>query len=95
MQAENIDAITSYWETGRYKDAENPITIADSIKVKTPALAHWSVKAMKKTRGKCIRVSDFEIQEAQLKLAAETGVFAEPSSVAALAGHKKRLPKNG
>ncbi len=42
-----------------------------------------------KTRGKCIRVSDFEIQEAQLKLAAETGVFAEPSSVAALAGLKK------
>ena len=93
VQAESSDAITSYWETGRYKDAENPITIADSIKVKTPALAHWSVKALKETRGKCIRVSDFEIQEAQLKLAAETGVFAEPSSVATLAGLQKALAK--
>ncbi|HRR51405.1 MAG TPA: pyridoxal-phosphate dependent enzyme, partial [Candidatus Cloacimonas sp.] len=63
------------------------------IKVKTPALAHWSVKALKETRGKCIRVSDFEIQEAQLKLAAETGVFAEPSSVATLAGLQKALAK--
>jgi len=93
VQAESSDAITSYWETGRYKDAENPITIADSIKVKTPALAHWSVKALKETRGKCIRVSDFEIQEAQLKLAAETGVFAEPSSAATLAGLQKALAK--
>ncbi len=89
VQAESSDAITSYWETGIYHDAENPITIADSIKVKTPALAHWSVKALKETDGKCIRVSDKEIQEAQLELAKETGVFGEPSSSATLAGLKK------
>ena len=94
VQAESSDAITSYWETGMYKDAENPVTIADSIKVKTPALAHWSLKALKETSGKCIRVSDNEIQEAQLKLAQETGVFAEPSSSATLAGLKKALAKN-
>lgn len=94
VQAESSDAITSYWETGTYKDAENPVTIADSIKVKTPALAHWAVKALKETNGKCIRVSDFEIQEAQLKLAAETGVFAEPSSAATLAGLQKAFARN-
>jgi len=93
VQAESSDAITSYWETGNYHDAENPVTIADSIKVKTPALAHWSVKALIETNGKCIRVSDAEIQEAQLELAKDTGVFAEPSSAATLAGLKKAMNK--
>ncbi len=93
VQAESSDAITSYWETGNYHDAENPVTIADSIKVKTPALAHWSVKALIETDGKGIRVSDAEIQEAQLELAKYTGVFAEPSSSATLAGLKKAMNK--
>lgn len=93
VQAESSDAITSYWETGNYHDAENPVTIADSIKVKTPALAHWSVKALIETDGKGIRVSDAEIQEAQLELAKYTGVFAEPSSSATLAGLKKAVNK--
>ena len=93
VQAESSDAITSYWETGNYHDAENPVTIADSIKVKTPALAHWSVKALIETDGKGIRVSDAEIQEAQLELAKYTGVFAEPSSSATWAGLKKTVTK--
>jgi len=93
VQAGSSDAITSYWETGNYHDAENPVTIADSIKVKTPALAHWSVKALIETDGKGIRVSDAEIQEAQLELAKYTGVFAEPSSSATLAGLKKAVNK--
>lgn len=93
VQAESSDAITSYWETGNYHDAENPVTIADSIKVKTPALAHWSVKALIATDGKGIRVSDAEIQEAQLELAKYTGVFAEPSSSATWAGLKKAVTK--
>ncbi|HPX09763.1 MAG TPA: pyridoxal-phosphate dependent enzyme [Candidatus Cloacimonas sp.] len=93
VQAESSDAITSYWEIGNYHDAENPVTIADSIKVKTPALAHWSVKALIETDGKGIRVSDAEIQEAQLELAKYTGVFAEPSSSATWAGLKKTVTK--
>ena len=93
VQEESSDAITSYWETGNYHDAENPVTIADSIKVKTPALAHWSVKALIETDGKGIRVSDAEIQEAQLELAKYTGVFAEPSSSATWAGLKKTVTK--
>jgi threonine synthase len=77
VQAESSDAITSYWETGIYHDAENPVTIADSIKVKTPALAHWSVKALIETDGKGIRVSDAEIQDAQLELAKYNRVFLQ------------------
>jgi len=89
VQAESSDAITSYWETGVYKDAVKPDTCADSISVKTPALAHWAVLALQETNGKAIRVSDKEIRSAQLELARNWGVFAEPSSSATLAGLKK------
>jgi threonine synthase len=40
VQAESSDAITSYWESGIYRDALHPETLADSISVKTPVLAH-------------------------------------------------------
>ncbi len=91
VQAESSDAITRYWETGSYQDAAKPATIADSISVKTPALAHWAVQAIKESNGKAIRVSDAEIQQAQLELAQLAGVFAEPSSSATLAGLKQAI----
>jgi len=93
VQAESSDAITNYWESGIYTDAVKPATIADSISVKTPALAHWAVKAIIDTNGKAIRISDSEIQQAQLELARYAGVFAEPSSAATLAGLKKAIDK--
>ncbi len=91
VQAESSDAITKYWESGVYADAFKPSTIADSISVKTPALAHWAVMALIDTDGKAVRVSDTEIQQAQLELARYAGVFAEPSSAATLAGLKKAI----
>ncbi|MCK9310062.1 MAG: threonine synthase [Candidatus Cloacimonetes bacterium] len=93
VQAASSDAITSYWETGKYQDARQPATIADSISVKTPALAHWAVQSIKESNGKAIRVSDAEIQDAQLELAQLAGVFAEPSSSATLAGLKLAIAK--
>jgi len=93
VQAESSDAITSYWETGVYKDAAKPDTCADSISVKTPALAHWAILALWETDGKAQRVSENEIQTAQLELARNWGVFAEPSSSATLAGLKKAMQK--
>jgi threonine synthase len=91
VQAESSDAICSYWESGTYTDAKQPNTIADSISVTTPALAHWAVQAIKDSNGLAIRVSDAEIQGAQLELAKFAGVFAEPSSSATLAGLKKAI----
>jgi len=93
VQAASSDAITSYWETGKYQDARQPATIADSISVKTPALAHWAVQTLNESKGKAIRVSDAEIQDAQLALAQLAGVFAEPSSSATLAGLKLAIAK--
>ena len=91
VQAASSDAITSYWETGVYHDADQPATVADSISVRTPSNAHWAVKAIKDTDGKAIRVSDLDILNAQKELAQKTGVFAEPSCSATLAGFKAAL----
>lgn len=93
VQAESSDAITGYWETGVYQDAVKPNTCADSISVRTPALAHWAVLALWETDGKAQRVSENEIHAAQLELARNWGVFAEPSSSATLAGLKKAMQK--
>jgi threonine synthase len=93
VQAESSDAITGYWETGVYQDAAKPDTCADSISVRTPALGHWAVLALWETDGKAQRVSENEIHAAQLELARNWGVFAEPSSSATLAGLKKAMQK--
>lgn len=94
VQAESSDAITSYWESGVYHDAVKPATIADSISVRTPALAHWAVLAIIESNGKALRVSESEISAAQLELARQAGVFAEPSSSATLAGYSKARALN-
>ncbi len=86
VQAASSDAITSYWESGSYRDVANPFTMADSISVKTPSNANWAVRALNETRGKAIRVSDGQILQAQIELARQAGIFAEPSSAAVLAG---------
>lgn len=93
VQASSSDAITSYWESGTYKDASHPATVADSISVRTPSNAHWAVRALHETDGKALRVSDADILSAQKELAQKTGVFAEPSSSATLAGLKAALGK--
>lgn len=91
VQNESSDAITSYWESGKYEDAKHPDTIADSISVKTPSLAHRAVEVIKLSSGKSIRVSDDEIRSAQRELASQSGVFAEPSSSSTLAGMQKAI----
>ncbi len=91
VQAARSDATTSYWESGVYNDAATPVTIADSISVTTPANARWAVRALLETDGKAIRVSDGQILEAQQELARQSGIFAEPSSAAVLAGLRGAL----
>jgi len=91
VQSESSDAITKYWSSGTYEDAASPSTIADSISVKTPSNAHWAVQAIKESAGKCVLVSDDEILAAQKELADYSGIFAEPSSSASLAGLSKAV----
>lgn len=91
VQAESSNAIHNYWNTGSYRDAAQPTTIADSISVRTPSCAHWSIRALNETDGDTILVSDTEILQAQKDLAAIAGVFAEPTSSSTLAGLYKGL----
>lgn len=86
-QAESSDAICSYLESGIYRDAQSPQTVADSISVKTPAAAHLAVRVLKESKGMGIRVSEDEILQAQRMLAVRTGIFCEPSSASALAAY--------
>lgn len=89
VQAENSAAIHHYVESGVYKNAAHPHTIADSISVSIPSNAHMARQAILDSGGFSITVSDEEILAGQKTLAAKTGIFAEPACAAVVAGLKK------
>lgn len=94
VQAETSNAIHNFFHTGIYSNVYNIKTIADSISVSTPSCAYLAKQALEETKGTSVLVSDDEILQAQKILASTTGVFAEPSSAAVLAGLKKLLTNN-
>ncbi len=85
VQAEKSDAIHRYISTGRYRDAANPATVADSISVSVPSNAHLARAAVIQSGGVSVTVTDREILGGQRILAATCGVFAEPAAAAAAA----------
>jgi threonine synthase len=85
VQAERSSAIHRYISTGRYRDAANPATIADSISVSVPSNAHLARAAVLASKGTSVTVSDREIIVGQRALAQMSGVFAEPAAAAAAA----------
>ncbi len=89
VQAESSNAIHNFIQTGIYKNADNPNTVADSISVSAPSNAYMAVKAVKESDGFSVTVSDDEIMIAQRELAMSTGIFAEPSCSTVLAALKK------
>jgi len=89
VQAETSNAIHHYIESGIYRNAANPDTIADSISVSIPSNAHLARKAVLESGGFSLTVSDDEILQAQGVLAATTGIFAEPACSAVVAALKK------
>jgi len=86
VQAQTSDAIHRYVQTGRYSDAANPTTRADSISVTCPSNAHGARRAVLASLGLTLTVTDDEILAAQAQLAARTGIFTEPAGATALAG---------
>jgi threonine synthase len=85
VQAERSDAIHRYLQTGKYRNARNPATVADSISVSIPSNAHMARQAIVESRGFSVTVSDKEILRGQRTLAQNTGVFAEPAAAATVA----------
>jgi len=69
-------------------------TLADSISVDVPRNFYMTANYMKQFGGIPLKVSDDEIMQASFQLARNTGIFAEPSAAASLAGFLK-MHKNG
>ncbi len=91
VQAERSDAIHRFVMTGTYSDAPNPITVADSISVRTPSNAFLARRAVVDSCGATVTVSDEQILTAQRLLARSTGLFAEPAAAATVAGLQTAL----
>lgn len=89
VQAEGSAAITRAFESGGFSGPFQCTTLADSISVGTPAGGLYALAHLQKYDGRCVTVTDAEILDAQHRLARLTGLFAEPSSSAALAGFEK------
>ncbi|HEX7611356.1 MAG TPA: threonine synthase [Candidatus Limnocylindrales bacterium] len=85
VQAESSAAIHDYIVSGSFRPAASPATIADSISVSVPSNPDLARRAVLESGGFSLTVSDERILEAQVLLASEAGVFAEPAAAAAAA----------
>ena len=88
VQSSGSDAISRAWESGSFKNLENVTTFADSISVGSPANGRMAVEYIRRSNGWAVVVDDAQISEAQLELARDAGIFAEPAAAAAWAGLK-------
>ena len=68
---------------------EDPETLATAIRIGNPASWERAAAAAEESRGRIDMVSDEEIIDAYRLLAEREGVFVEPASAAAVAGHDK------
>ena len=90
VQAEGASPLAEAYETGSEKVQFGPAeTIADSISVGAPRNWAKALRAVRKSGGEMIRVSDKEILDSISELARETGVFAEPAGATSFAGFRK------
>lgn len=89
VQARTCSPIVDAWKNkSEIVPAENPETIASAIKVKVPFNGYTALDSIRSSKGRGVVVDDHEILQAMKDLGKE-GVFAEPSSAAALAALSK------
>ena len=72
-----------------FTDPQASLTIADSIAVDVPRNGLHALAKLRKYGGRTVTVDDDAILAAQKKLSSTSGLFAEPSSIAAFAGWLK------
>jgi threonine synthase len=86
VQAAGAPAVHRAWRSGASEvDPVGASTIADGISVDEPLDGHRALAAVRETGGLMTVVSEEAIVDAQRRLAARAGVYAEPSSAAAAA----------
>ena len=93
-QAEGSSAIARAFASNRdgndaFTDPQASLTIADSIAVDVPRNGLHALAKLRKHGGRVVTVDDDAILAAQKKLSSTSGLFAEPSSIAAFAGWLK------
>ncbi len=93
-QADGSSAIARALASGldgndAFADVRPSATIADSIAVDVPRNGLHALAKLRKHDGRAVVVDDDAILAAQKMLASTTGLFAEPSSIAAFAGWLK------
>jgi threonine synthase len=91
VQAEGAAPLTKAWDAKNYGDGKGyekveAKTVADSIAVGEPRNWRKALRAVKASEGAIVSVTDDAILEAARDIAAKTGVFAEPTGAAPLAG---------
>lgn len=90
VQAEGADPVYQAVRSGSARVTFAPAeTIADSISVGAPRNWAKALRAVRKSGGDVITVSDQDILDAIPELARETGVFGEPAGVTGFAGFRK------
>ena len=72
-------------------ESVDAVTVADSIAVDAPRDGIAAMRAVVESGGAAVSVSDEEILAAVKDLGAHSGVFAEPSAAASLAGIRKQV----
>ena len=91
VQAAGSAALVNALDSGKPMVAVQSKTIADSISVDMPRDGDKALRAVQKTNGYGITVTDEEILVAQHRLAKNTGIFAEPAAAASFAGFSKSM----
>lgn len=92
VQAEGSAPLYKAWREGKSLcEPMVPNTFADSISVGIPRDQVKALRAVRKTNGEYVAVSDDAIREAIKLLARYGGVFGEPAGVACFAGYLQLL----
>jgi threonine synthase len=92
VQAEGSAALANAWRAGEDRCA--PVaasTVADSISVSVPRDQVKALRAVRRSAGAFVTVSDGAILQAMVELASRAGIYAEPAAAAPLAGLRKAL----
>ena len=91
-QAEGASPLARAWSEKRaYAPQPRAETLATAIRIGAPVNAAKAMRAVEKTGGAFVLVTDEEILDAQRAMAAREGIFVEPASAAPLAGLRKMV----
>jgi threonine synthase len=86
IQAEGIQPIVAAYLGEEWSAQPGVTTVAGGIAVAEPPRREQAARAMRNTGGMALAVADDDVLRWQRLLAAEEGVYAEPTSAAAFAG---------